>query len=87
MQPVYGLLPSTTIDEVVPIGDDVSKGTAGMAEGHATIHAARGLFLDLLLVEGLVELLVILNPIRNGTLPGKGPLKIHEACNFTHNTA
>ncbi|ESY72501.1 hypothetical protein X743_16470 [Mesorhizobium sp. LNHC252B00] len=50
MQVADRVVPVSIIDEVVPVGDLVVDRTAGrpMAERNAAIHAARGLFLDLL---------------------------------------
>ena len=59
VQPLDRVAPVAAIHEVVPVGDDVAEGAALVAEGHAAVHAARGLLLELL---GR-HLLVVLQPI------------------------
>ena len=43
VQLAHGFLPAAAIDQVIPVGNDVGQRAAGMAEGHAAIHAARAL--------------------------------------------
>ena len=40
------VLPAVVIHQIVPVGNDVVQRTAGVAEGHAAIHAARALRAD-----------------------------------------
>src|SRR6516225_6138908 len=47
MQILCRYLPIRVIDEVIPVGDLVVHGTAGVAVGNAAIHAAGGLARDL----------------------------------------
>src|ERR1700752_3436875 len=47
-------LPLTTIDVVVPVGNEVVDRTTGLAERHATIHAASALLAKLLFGKVLV---------------------------------
>jgi hypothetical protein len=39
----HGFAPAAAVDQVVPIGNQVGERAAVVAEGHAAIHAARGL--------------------------------------------
>ena len=43
VQLARGFAPAAAIDQVVPIGNEVGQRAAGVAEGHAAIHAARAL--------------------------------------------
>src|SRR5262249_51294104 len=65
VQPIQRLAPQSTVNEIVPFGDQVVDGTAGghafderagVAERHAAIHATGALGAQLLLVGVLVEL-------------------------------
>ena len=57
------LAPFSAVHQVVEVRDDVAERAAGVAEGHAAIHAARGLLLGLLFREGLHELAIGLQPL------------------------
>ena len=47
----HRLLPAPPVHQIVPIRNDVGQRTAGMAEGNAAIHAARGLRLQMVFRE------------------------------------
>ena len=55
MQHLQRLLPIATIDQVVPVGDDVVDRAGIVAEGNAAIHAARSLDTGLLVIERRIE--------------------------------
>jgi hypothetical protein len=84
MQPVYGLLPVVAVDEVVPVGDQVPKWTASVAERHAAVHAARGLALELFLGPRLVDVAVVLDALLDGALRGGLAPDLEEALRITH---
>ena len=48
-------LPAVVVDEIVPVGDEVVDRAAGVAEGHAAIHAASALLALLFFGERLVD--------------------------------
>ena len=58
-----GCLPAVVVDEVVPVGNEIVDRAAGVAEGHAAIHAASALLALLLLREGLVDFEPILDAL------------------------
>src|SRR5262245_16047661 len=60
-------LPLAFVDEVVPVGNDVSERAALMAERNAAIHASRSLRLKLVFRELLVDLLVVVDSLRDRT--------------------
>ena len=61
------LLPAVAVDEVVPVGDQVSERTAVVAERNATFHAARRLFTQLGQRERSDELAEVADPLARGT--------------------
>src|SRR5918995_1850554 len=84
VQAVYGLLPVLAVDEVVPVGDQVPQGAAGVAERHAAVHAARGLALELLLGHRLVDVAVVLDALLNGPLRGRLASDFEESFGISH---
>ena len=79
VQAVYGLPPVLAVDEVVPVGDQVSQGAARVAERHAAVHAARGLALELLVGHRLVDVAVVLDALLDGPLRGRLASDLEEA--------
>ena len=63
---VDGLAPATSIHEVVPVGDEVVDGAAGVAVGNATVDAPGALFSDLGLRQWDGELAEVLPTILDG---------------------
>ena len=59
VQTVYGRTPPVAIDQVVPVRNQVPERTPLMAERDAAVHAPRGLGPEVLLREGLVDLLPV----------------------------
>ena len=55
VQAANGALPAAVVDQVVPVGDEVVDRAAGVAEGHAAIHAAGALLALLFFGERLVD--------------------------------
>jgi hypothetical protein len=68
VQAVDGLLPVLAVDEIVPVGDQVPQRTARVAEGHAAVHAARGLAAQLIVGHRLVDVAVVLEALLDGPL-------------------
>ena len=58
-QHVQGVLPPVLVNQVVPLGDDVAQRAAVVAEGDATVHAARALRAELVIREGVVDLVPV----------------------------
>ena len=58
-----GGFPAAVVDEVVPVGDEVVDRAAGVAEGHAAIHAASALLALLLFGERLVDFEPVLDAL------------------------
>jgi hypothetical protein len=56
MQDPDGFAPAAAVHQVVPIGNDVGERAAGVAEGHAAIHAACALRADFFFGEIEVDL-------------------------------
>src|SRR5262249_26076835 len=63
VHPADPLLPLAAINEVVPVGDDVPQGAAGVAEGDAAIHAASTLLHQFEHRERLVDFLPVLDAL------------------------
>jgi hypothetical protein len=84
VEAVYGLLPVVAVDEVVPVGDQVPKGTAGVAERHPAVHAAGGLALEVLLWHRLVDVAVVLHALDDVALGGGLAPYLQEALRVAH---
>ncbi len=78
--------PAVAIHQIVPIRNDVVQRAAGVAEGHAAIHAARALRLDFFDREVLVDFEPVVDALRYGTPVGSLALVFEEAGDFTHAT-
>ena len=78
------IFPAAVVDEIVPIGNEVVDRTAGMAEGHAAIHAARALLALLLLRERLVNLEPVLDPFVDLAARRQFALKLQKPSDLTH---
>ena len=86
MERLERVFPTATIDEVVPLGNQVHDRTAGvaLAKWHAAVHAARALGLELLFGDRLVHFL----PVEHAQLD-RFPLRalagiFHETFGITH---
>jgi hypothetical protein len=55
--------PAAVVDQVVPVGNEVVDRAAGVAEGHAAIHAASALLALLLFRERLVDFKPVLHAL------------------------
>src|SRR5919112_2466240 len=84
VQAVYGLLPVLAVDEVVPVGDQISQGTAGVAEGHAAVHTARGLPPELLVGHRPVDVAGVLDALLDGPLGGRFAPDFEESFGISH---
>ena len=84
VQAVDGLPPVLPVDEVVPVGDQVPQRAAGVAEGHAAVHAARGLALEFLFGHRLVDVAVVLEALLDGPLRGGLAPDLEEALGISH---
>src|SRR5215203_5660676 len=84
VQAVYGLLPVLAVNEVVPVGDQVSQGAAGVAEWHPAVHAARGLALEFLVGHRLVDVAVVLDAFLDGPLRGRLAPDLEESFGISH---
>jgi len=82
-----GLLPSSPVDQVVPVRDQVAKRAARMAKGYATAHASAALVSGLLLSPMLVELAVVLDAFRYRLMRLREPLLLFKSCRFTHSAS
>ena len=95
-QPVHGQIPLALIDQVVPLGDQVVQRTArchaadhhaGLAEGHAAVHAAGGLGLLLLAGEPDVKLVEIFNALQRRDIRAGLARVIHKSSDLAHDPA
>ena len=86
-------LPEAAIDEVVPLGDEVVDGAAaghaadklaGVAEGHAAIHAAPALLAEFRLRHVVVELAPVGDARQRRAVGGKFAGEFEESSGFTH---
>ncbi len=76
--------PVAVIDEVVPVRDLVVHRTARMAIGNAAIHAARGLFCDLVILHREDEFPVMADTVRRGHVARILPFDFEKARNLSH---
>ncbi|CAB5068169.1 unannotated protein [freshwater metagenome] len=65
VQALDGFMPTVFVDQIIPIGNDVSERTAVIAERNTTIHAPAGLVLQVILWELLVDLFPVQQSYRN----------------------
>ena len=65
MESLQGLFPLTTINQIVPLRNQIAERTAAHAEGYAAIHAARRLGFGLLVSRVIVMLIVMVQTIVN----------------------
>jgi hypothetical protein len=86
MERLERVFPTATIDEVVPVRNQVHDRTAGvaLAERHAAVHATGALCLELVIGDGLIHLL----PVEHAQLD-RLPLRalagiLHETFDITH---
>ena len=84
MQPLAGLVPLLAIHEVVEVGNDVPERAAGVAEGHAAIHAAGALRLHLFRGEDREKLVVVLEAVGHRGIARHLTLVLHESARLTH---
>ena len=63
----YGILPAPPVDEIIPVRDEVTDGTSGLAERDAAIHAARALDAKFLFRKILVDFEPIIDPLGHRT--------------------
>ena len=95
-QAVECQLPLALIDQVVPLGNQVVQRTArchaadhhaGLAEGHAAVHAAGGLGLLLLAGEPDVKLVEIFNALQRRDIRAGLARVIHKSSDLAHDPA
>ena len=84
MQHLQRLLPIATIDQVVPVGDDVVDRAGVVAERNAAIHAARSLHARLLVVERGDELAIMLQTSFGGLIRLRQTLTFQETSRLSH---
>ena len=87
MESLAGLVPLLAVHEVVEVGNDVPQRAAGVAEGHAAVHAAGSLRLHFLWCEDREELVVVLEPVTHRRVAGDLPLILHESAWLTHRSS
>ena len=80
------IVPVAIVDEVVPVRDLVVDRAAGrsMAIGHAAIHAARRLLLDLLVRHRQRELAEMPDAVRRRLVLVHLPVDLEKACYLAH---
>ena len=79
-----GGLPSIVVDEIVPVGDEIVDRAAGVAEGHAAVHAASALLALLFFRERLVDFEPVLDALFRLAARGLFALNFEKACDLTH---
>ena len=81
------LLPFVAVNVIVPVGDQVTQRTAGVAERNAAIHAAGALRLQLLAHHGQLELAVVFDALAHRDLARIFAAILHETSDFSHDLA
>src|SRR5262249_11570171 len=84
VQPIDRLAPVVAIHQVVPVGNDVSQWTAGVAERDAAVHAAGALLLERLDGQYLQKLVVVLQAISHRLFANLLAIVLHESAPITH---
>ena len=84
MEAADGGLPAVVVDQVVPVGNEVVDRAAGMAEGHAAIHAASALLALLFLGKRLVDLEPVLDALVGLAARGLFALDFQKSGDLTH---
>jgi hypothetical protein len=77
------IFPAAVIDQIVPVGNEIADGTAGLAERHAAIHAACALLAKFFFGEILVNFEPVVDPFGDGPARSKFARVIHEAGRLT----
>ncbi len=77
-------LPAVVVDQVVPVGDEVVDRAAGVAEGHAAVHAARALLALLLFRKWLVDFEPVLDALFRLAARRLFALNFKKSCDLTH---
>ena len=86
VKPLDRLVPAVSVDEVVPVGDQVAERTTVVAEGDAAVHAPTGLVAQLLFGERLVNLVPVEQPHGDGASRRPAPRPLEKAGDITHGT-
>ena len=68
-----GFFPAAAIDQIVPVGNEIVDGTAGVAERNAAIHAARALLAQLFFREILIDFEPVVHALQRPA--GAGPVR------------
>ena len=84
VQYLDGFLPAVSIDQVVPVRNDVAQRTTGVAEGNAAIHAAGPLTLHQGVGRIPVHLKPVLEALLDGATGGHLSADFHESRHFSH---
>ena len=84
VQAANGGFPTVVVDEIVPVGDEIVDRAAGVAEGHAAVHAASALLALLFFGEWLVDFEPVANALVGLAARGLFPLKLKKSCDLTH---
>src|SRR5262249_34846863 len=84
MQALDRLVPLVAVHEIVPVRDDVAERAALVTERDAAVHAARGLFLELRLRVGEIDLRPVAQTLLDGPRRPLLALDLEKACDLTH---
>src|SRR5215208_1998927 len=84
MQTLDRRLPAVAIDEVVPVGNQIAKRAALMAERNAAVHAARALHLQVARLVRQIDLAPVLDALLHRPRRLLLPLDLDETCRLTH---
>ena len=86
VQSINRLTPAVLVDEMVPLRNQVvdRAAGAGLAKGHAAIHTARALSLQMLLGGIRIDLVVVVHALERIAIRHRLALELHKSCWFTH---
>jgi hypothetical protein len=91
---IQGIAPETTIDEIIPLGDEVVDGAARsharnhfscVAERHTTVHAARALGAELFFWKVKVDFFPVFDARERRAVCGELACVFLESGRFAHN--
>src|SRR5262249_9468464 len=83
-KPQQRFLPLPAVDQVIPVGNNVSKRTTLVTERNAAIHASRGLSFKLVLRKFFVDFLPVVDPFLNRPAFKTNSRKFKKTCRVTH---
>src|ERR1700722_12172489 len=84
VQSPHRFLPTPVVDQIIPVGNEITHRTSRLAERYAAIHAARSLFSESLFGKIEIDFEPVIHTLRDRTARCKLARIFKKACCFTH---